>query len=72
MKDKKYLQITLDDIIEDATKDEKRLAYLKSLATDGEISFLELKRAYCLKYYAKMVPVAKEKKPTMWERIEAL
>lgn len=74
--DKAYLQITLEDIIEDALKDKKKLAYLKTLAeTETEagvkISFLELKRGYMLQFYPKSVPIKKEKE-TMWEKIANL
>ena len=74
--EKAYLSITLDDIIADAMKDKKKLAYLKTLAEtevkEGvKISFLELKRTYMLQFYPKDVPVRKEKE-TMWDKIANL
>lgn len=71
-----YKKATLDDIIEDA-KENDRVSDLKSMAgkkgsKGGKISFIELKRAYYTKFYKKMIPVAKPKSPSMWERIEEL
>lgn len=76
---KPYLQITLNDIIEDA-KANKRVKFLKSLhytLTDEETgkttepSFLEVKRSYCEEFYPEIVP-HKQVKETMWERIMSL
>lgn len=71
-----FKKATLNDIIADAQEND-RVAELKALAkkTNDEgakISYMELKRAYYLKFYKKMVPVAKPKQPTMWERIADL
>lgn len=77
--DKPYLQITLNDIIEDA-KEHKRVKFLKSLhytitneetGKTTEPSFLEVKRSYCLEFYPEIVP-HKQEKETMWERIMSL
>lgn len=71
-----FKKCALDDIIEDA-KENDRVADLKAMAnkkgSNGKkISFIELKRAYYSKFYKKMIPVAKPKEPSMWEKIEAL
>lgn len=71
-----FMKCNLDDIIEDA-KENDRVAELKAMAnkkgsTGKKVSFIELKRAYYSKFYKKMIPVAKPKEPTMWEKIGSL
>lgn len=75
-----YLKATLDDIIADA-KENDRVEYLKSLAkktfkteegTKRKITFMELKRNYYTTYYKEMLPVAKKKAPTMFDKIDEL
>lgn len=77
--DKPYLKIALEDIIADAKKN-KRVPALKKLAAtpyfaeDGserKITFLELKREYCLQFYPEIVPERKTK-ATMWDIISEL
>lgn len=78
-----YKKITLDFII-DWCKENKQVAWLKAKAaetitetnedgttTTRKISFIELKRAFCLEFMADIVPVA-AKKPTMWDKIANL
>lgn len=70
-----YLYCKLDDIIEDA-KANGRVAELKTIAAtpvaDRKPSYMEIKRAYYEKFYAELLPKAKEKKPSMWDIIESL
>lgn len=71
-----YKLATLDDIINDAVK-LKRTRKLKEIAAKVDengkkISFLQLKREYYMEFYSDLVPVAKPKSLTMWERIADL
>lgn len=71
-----YKLATLDDIINDAVK-LKRTRKLKEIAAKVDengkkISFLQLKREYYMEFYNDLVPVAKPKSLTMWERIADL
>ena len=71
-----YRKATLDDIIADAQK-YKRVRKLKDIAAktneEGKrISFLQLKREYYAEFYNELLPVAKPKALSMWERIAEL
>lgn len=72
---KQYRKATIDDLIKDAVDNgrEKKLKELASKKIKGrKISFLELKKLYFEEYYEDMIPRAKDKAPTFWERIEEL
>lgn len=73
---KAFQSANLDDIIADAKKND-RVDYLKQLAATPvkggkNISFIELKRAYYGKFYKEMIPVAKPKAKSMWDKISEL
>ena len=75
-----YNKITLDDII-DYCKANAQTAWLKEEAKrtfpteEGgtrKITFIELKRAFVLKFMPEIAPKAAPKGPSMWDRINAL
>ena len=75
-----YRKMNLDDIIA-YCKEKKEVEWLKETANkvypnvDGTfrtITFIELKLEFCKKFMPSILPVAKPKKPTMIERIQAL
>ena len=39
---------------------------------ERKMSFIELRKEFVIKYYPQWAPKPKEKKPTMWEQIDAL
>ena len=39
---------------------------------ERKISFIEIRKEFVIKYFPKWAPKKKEKKPTMWEQIDAL
>lgn len=71
-----FKKANLEDIIADAQENDhvdelKKIANKKGSA-GGKISFIELKRAYYQKFYKSMIPVAKPKAPSMWDKINNL
>ena len=68
----KYLHCNLNDIIADAKTDSKKMKALKEFAAEGKPSFLSIKRFYYMSFYPEMVPVAKPKPKTMWDKIADL
>ena len=37
-----------------------------------KMSFIELRKEFVIRYFPKLAPTPKEKKPSMWEQIDAL
>ena len=75
-----YKKMNLDDIIE-YCQDNNQIKWLKEIAKNAykteegeyrDITFIELKLAFCKKFMPEIMPVAKPKQPTMIQRIEAL
>ena len=65
-----YKKMNLDDII-NWCKANNQVDWLKKEAANKP-SFLVLKKAFCEKFMPEIIPQAKKKEPTMWERIAAL
>jgi len=76
-------EISIDFIINYCTaKGKADIAWLKALAAakvapdkngrERRISFIEIRKEFVKKYFPSIAPAAKEKKPTMYERIAAL
>ena len=75
-----YKKMKIEDIIAWCVAN-KETEWLKKTAAityptkDGKqrkISFIEIKLLFCQKFMADIMPKAKEKKPTIYEMIEAL
>ena len=75
-----YKKMKIDDIINwcvehEQTKWLKKIAATTYPTEDGKernISFIEIKLAFCQKFMPDIIPEAKPKKPTMYEKIKAL
>jgi hypothetical protein len=70
-----YRTLNLDDII-DYCKEHKQVPWLKAIAAQEnkgkKISFIELKLAFCRQFMPEILPAAKPKKPSMYDRIANL
>ena len=75
-----YQTMKIDDIIS-WCKENEQTAWLKKEATKTyptsngkkrKVTFIELKKAFAEKFMPEILPVAKEKKPTMFDKIAAL
>lgn len=65
-----YKTMTIDDIIA-WCKANNQVDWLKAKAADKP-GFLSLKKAFASTFMPEIIPVAKKKAPTMWDKIASL
>jgi hypothetical protein len=67
--------MTIDDII-DWCEENGKTDWLKTFASTEKKgkkpTYFQIKKAFATKFMPEILPVAKEKKPTMYDRIAAL
>lgn len=65
-----YKTMSIEDII-NWCQENNQVAWLKAQAKNKP-SFFIIKKAFVEKFMPEIKPVAKEKEPTMWDKIAAL
>ena len=65
-----YKTMTIDDIIEYCQKNGE-VEWLKGVA-QKPATYFQIKKAFCLKFMPEIMPKAKPKKPTFYDKIANL